>query len=176
MFLVSCAPKVSDEQLEKDLSKLSPEEQSALLKQAQSGNAVAGNAIASKYGASDKKQLVRILSEIRAKQQLGYVCIDSDGDNPYVKGTITGYYYNVSHPESEKPDPVIFTDFCMPESAYYNKVDFCANCGVVEHFCKKMEIPNWPSPIKKYIGTIQVVPDGKTVVCPKGCSNGACIK
>ncbi|MDP3699179.1 MAG: CARDB domain-containing protein [Nanoarchaeota archaeon] len=67
LLIVACAPKVSDDQLEKDLSTLSPEEQSALLKQSQSDNAAAGNAIASRYGASDRTQLVRVLSKMRAR-------------------------------------------------------------------------------------------------------------
>ena len=67
MFLVACAPKVSDEQLQKDLSKLSPEEWSALRKEVQNNNA-AGNAVATRYSASDRTQLVRVLNNMRAAQ------------------------------------------------------------------------------------------------------------
>jgi len=68
LLMVACAPKVSDDQLEKDLSKLSPEEQSALLKQAQDSPSFAGNAVATRYGASDRTQLVRVLTKMKDAQ------------------------------------------------------------------------------------------------------------
>ena len=82
LFIVACAPKVSDEQLENDLSKLSPEEQDALLKQAESSNAAAGNAVATRYSAS-KPQLVRVLTKtLNQRLALPDLVILSAGPDP----------------------------------------------------------------------------------------------
>src|SRR3989344_1507619 len=88
MFLVSCAPQqqLTDEELEAELAKLTPEERAELLKDLESKDdgALAGQAGAGKYKVSSKLTTV---SKSKINNILTNFCLDSDGDNSKIYGT-----------------------------------------------------------------------------------------
>ena len=190
MFLVSCAPKMSDEQLEKDLSKLSPEEQSALLKQAQSGNAVAGNAIASRYATSDRTQLVRILSEMRAKQLIPS-CTDSDGGKDYFTfGTVIGKNSS-SKQETFYDRCEVFGKAILKNGedtiAYEAYVKDVSDCNQYPVGSKYLINSKWEGKVTKHSckvveNSCQLDPEYgyrlevSEYDCPNGCKDGACLQ
>ncbi len=77
MFLVSCAPQITDEELEAELAKLTPEEREQLLKDLESKSAFAGQAVkqkaATKYGLSknatvaSKAQITKAVNKLLAE-------------------------------------------------------------------------------------------------------------
>ena len=70
IIVVSCAPRMTDEELEAKLAKLTPKEREALIEYAQGRSAPAGMAIASKYPVS-KAQLKRVLNKMATPSQDG---------------------------------------------------------------------------------------------------------
>ena len=86
LFLVSCVPQqVSDEELEAELAKLTPEQKEALVNDLENENgALAGQAIAAKYGATIAKiPAARVKDAItKAPDQVLKLCNDKkDNDN-----------------------------------------------------------------------------------------------
>jgi len=132
---------MTDEELEAELAKLTPEEREQLLADLESkeGGALAGQASRAKYVSKVSPKVARVVaraskSKIQAILEKRLIkCTDSDGYDLFVKGTTEGRLnltINTVAPFGT------YTDFCIdPNSPFVNNpspIDNCNN-GTVEY-------------------------------------------
>ena len=187
LFLVSCAPQMTDEELEAELAKLTPEEREALIKdlETQEKGAFAGQAVAKyspKLAGVSKDRMQAILQKP--------TCTDSDGGKDYFK---SGATTNMNLPEDKR----VNQDECRlklevsvkdgnigtPSFFYYGEPMNCDKYKVGSIFFYKNLYAS---------GNVQVISvegceleevfcldansnRSETINCPYGCSNGACL-
>lgn len=168
IFLISCVPTkpLTDEELEAELAKLTPEERAQLLKDldTKEGGAFAGQAIARKYGSSKIAYATRqqiknfVLKTKPAKVTLegidGTWCFDSDGHlNIFSIQETKGYCQDSSG--------TYLTDSCVKDLQLYN-----------ERECVGVDAVGFPGKLEK-VKCNPLGPNGHCYAL-KGCSDGAC--
>lgn len=184
LLVVSCAPPMTDEELEAELAKLTPEEREALVADLENkeGGALAGQAvsasIAAKYKISTKVATVpkaKVITFAKTKFQPTSVsfCIESDnGADYYVKGVI--------HLKLDKAEWEEFRgDYCFIKSvqdAHESSYPKCVGsyCYIKEVGCVH------PFEFKpgKSLGIAAITTEYLTFSdfkCPSGCEDGACL-